>query len=330
MEFWESLASSAVRLTVPIALAALGELISERAGVLNLGLEGYMAAGAFAGLTTAAVTGSVTAGIAVAVAAGLVAASIMALVSVRLGAGQIICGFAVLFLCLGVVDFLAAQRANRRVIIESIALPPRHGVGGLAEVPAVGAALFSQNVFYWMLLILAAVIAWAFARGGAGLALTAAGHAPGVVEAKGGRPVRLRSAAVLACGALGGLGGAALSMGAIGSFTPGQVNGRGFVAIAVVILGRWRPGGVVAAALLFGFSEALQLRLSDATDVPVQLLGMLPWLVLILMLVAGARRASEPGALGETFSPLEPDALERRLRALLRPGARPTPGGDPQ
>jgi len=323
MEFWESLASSAVRLTVPIGLAALGELISERAGVLNLGLEGYMAAGAFAGLTTAAVTGSATAGIAVAIATGLAAASIMAIVSVRFGAGQIICGFAVLFLCLGVVDFLAAQRANQRVTIESIALPPRQSIAGLADVPAVGAALFSQNVFYWMLLALAAVTGWIFARTSAGLSLTAAGHDPAVVEAKGGRPIRLRAAAVLLCGALGGLGGAALSMGAIGSFTPGQINGRGFVAIAVVILGRWRTGGVVAAALLFGFSEALQLRLSDATEVPVQLLGMLPWVVLILMLVAGARRATEPGALGDTFAPLEPGALERRRRALVRRGAPP-------
>ena len=160
--------------------------------------------------------------------------------------------------------------------------------------------------------------------------LTAAGHDPAVVAAKGINPVRLRTAAVVASGGLAAMGGAALSMGAIGSFTPGQINGRGFVAIAVVILGRWRTFWVLGATTVFGLSESLQLRLQDHVDVPVQLLGAVPWLVVLAMLVFGARSAAAPQAIGLDYRPLEPGAWEHRLRRLLRGPSRPSTRTQPE
>ena len=326
MDFWEGLLSSGIRLSVPVGFAALGELISERAGVLNLGLEGYMSAGAFAGFTVAVVTGSTATGIATAIVAGMLASIVMALLAVRIGAGQIISGFAVLFGTLGVVDFLAAQRASERITIESMPLPARWAVPLLSDLPLIGEALFSQNLFYWLLIAATVVIWWILNRSGLGLMLTAAGHDPAVVAAKGINPVRLRGAAVLASGGLAGVGGAALSMGAIGSFTPGQINGRGFVAIAVVILGRWRTLWVVAATTVFGLSESLQLRLQDHVNVPVQLLGAVPWLVVLAMLVLGSRSAAAPQAIGLDYRPLEAGAWEHRLRRFLHGASRHSAG----
>ncbi len=317
MEFWESLLASGIRLMVPVGFAAIGEAVAERAGVLNLGLEAYMAAGGFVGLTVAAGYGSTTVGVLAAAAVGAVAAAVMALLAVRIGAGQIISGFAVLFVTLGIVNFLAAQRASERVVIESMQLPERWSVPGLSSIPVVGEAVFEQNFFYWLLLAFALVSWWFLSRTEAGLIVTATGHDPSVVAGKGIDPIRVRFAAVLFCGAAAGIGGAALSMGAIGSFTPGQVNGRGFVAIAVVILGRWRVPWVIAAALIFGMSESLQLRLQDHVDIPVQLLGALPWLVVLVMLVVGARGAAAPRAVGLDYRPLEPPTLEQRLRQFL-------------
>lgn len=330
MDFWEGLLSSGVRLSVPVGFAALGELISERAGVLNLGLEGYMSAGAFAGFTVAVVTGSSATGLATAVAAGMLASMVMALLAVRIGAGQIISGFAVLFGTLGVVDFLAAQRASERITIESMPLPARWSAPLLSDLPLVGEAFFSQNFFYWLLLAATVVIWWILNRTGLGLMLTAAGHDPAVVAAKGINPVRLRAAAVVASGGLAAMGGAALSMGAIGSFTPGQINGRGFVAIAVVILGRWRTFWVLGATTVFGLSESLQLRLQDHVNVPVQLLGAVPWLVVLAMLVFGARSAAAPQAIGLDYRPLEPGAWEHRLRRFLQGASRPSAETQPE
>ena len=330
MDFWEGLLSSGVRLSVPVGFAALGELISERAGVLNLGLEGYMSAGAFAGFTVAVVTGSSATGLATAVVAGMLASIVMAVLAVRIGAGQIVSGFAVLFGTLGVVDFLAAQRASERITIESMPLPARWSAPLLSDLPLVGEAFFSQNFFYWLLIAATVVIWWILNRSGLGLMLTAAGHDPAVVAAKGINPVRLRAAAVVASGGLAAVGGAALSMGAIGSFTPGQINGRGFVAIAVVILGRWRTFWVLAATTVFGLSESLQLRLQDHVNVPVQLLGAVPWLVVLAMLVFGARSAAAPQAIGLDYRPLEAGALEHRLRRLLQGASRPSTRTQPE
>lgn len=330
MDFWEGLLSSGVRLSVPVGFAALGELISERAGVFNLGLEGYMSAGAFAGFTVAVVTGSSATGLATAVVAGMLASMVMALLAVRIGAGQIISGFAVLFGTLGVVDFLAAQRASERITIESMPLPARWSAPLLSDLPLVGEAFFSQNFFYWLLLAATVVVWWILNRSGLGLMLTAAGHNPAVVAAKGINPVRLRVGAVVASGGLAAMGGAALSMGAIGSFTPGQINGRGFVALAVVILGRWRTFWVLGATTVFGLSESLQLRLQDHVNVPVQLLGAVPWLVVLAMLVFGARSAAAPQAIGLDYRPLEPGAWEHRLRRLLQGSSKPSTRTQPE
>ena len=143
---------------------------------------------------------------------------------------------------------------------------------------------------------------WAFFnRTLLGLQVTACGHDPKVASLKGVAVLWIRTAATLACGAMAGLAGAALTVGALGQFRPGVTGGLGFIAIAVVILGRWRVQGVVVAAFAIGFADALRLRLGSQLNFPVQLLAMLPWIVVLVMLIAGARFANVPRALGRTF-----------------------------
>jgi simple sugar transport system permease protein len=165
----------------------------------------------------------------------------------------------------------------------------------------LGRLFFAQNEFYYIAVALCLVIWALFNRTLWGLQITACGHNPDVAASKGIPVLRVRTSATLACGALAGLAGAALTVGALGQFSPGVTGGLGFVAIASVILGRWRVQGVVVAAMAIGFADAFRLRIGSHVNFPVQLLAMVPWIVVLLMLIAGARFANVPRALGRNF-----------------------------
>lgn len=288
METFEAVMNSSVRLMIPLLLAALGELISERAGVMNIGLEGYMTAGAFTAFAVAVGGwGLVPAIILAAVAAALVA-GVMAVGAVWMRGNAILVGFALFVMMPGLANFLYVQQNNHG------ATPKVHllSVPGLENIPAIGRALFSQNVFYWMAILLCVVVYLLFSRTQAGLTITATGHEPETVRKRGRSPRMVQTLALLACGALAGLGGASLSLGALGSYQPNIVDGRGLIAIAIVILGRWTVPGAVAGAFLIALLDALKLRVTQGSDIPVQLLGAIPWIVVILMLVASTRMHS--------------------------------------
>ncbi|TFV56067.1 ABC transporter permease [Geodermatophilus sp. DF01-2] len=288
MEFLEAVTNSAVRLMVPLLLAALGELISERAGVMNIGLEGMMAAGAFAAYVVAVQAWGVPTAILIAILAGTVVALLMAAGSVWIKGNAFLIGFALFVLVPGVTSFLYIQGGwtGGTPALPTLSIPL------LSEIPVIGSALFSQNVFYYLAICLT-VIVWAmFARTRTGLNIAAVGHSPATVETKGVSPRRVQTCALIACGALAGLGGAALSLGAIGSYVPDIVGGRGLIVIAIVILGRWTVSGAAAGAFLIAVLDALQLRVAEYSDIPLQLLGALPWVVVILMLIVSARMRS--------------------------------------
>jgi ABC-type uncharacterized transport system permease subunit len=288
-----------VRTATPLALAALGEVVVERSGVINIGLEGVILAGAF-GALVGATHGGVFGGVASAVSAGmLVAICFAAFTVVWLRADQVITGTAITMLSIGLTGTLyrvmygSAGAALSIPTIGPIALPL------LSQIPIVGQPLFNQPpTTYALFLLVPAVWLWMY-RTHAGLALRATGESPKAAEAAGIASTRVRFVAVLFGGALGGLAGGTLVLAQAGTFAEGMSAGRGFVAIAIVALGRWHPVRAVLAALLFGAASALQFLLQAiGFHLPYQLFLALPYVLTLAALAGIAGRIRAPAALG--------------------------------
>ena len=288
-----------VRTATPLAYAALGELVVERAGVINIGLEGAIIGGAFGALVFAG-AGGVSLGFAGAALAGILVAALFALFVVTLRTDQIITGTAMSMLGLGLTGTLYRTMygsAGASLHTPTIAPAP---VPGLSTIPVIGPALFDQPVVTYALYALVPALAWWFYRSVAGLALRAVGEHPEAARGAGISPDRVQWAALLFGGAMGGIGGGTLVLAQVGTFAEGMSAGRGFIAIAIVVLGRWTPFGVAGAALLFGAASALQtLAQTTGWAMPYQLPLAFPY-VLTLMLLASARaRTAAPAALGQ-------------------------------
>ena len=295
--------AATVRTATPLALAALGELVVERAGLINVGLEGAIIAGAFGALAGGTWAG-VGVGYAGAVAGGLLVGLLFALCVVGFGADQIITGTALTLLGLGVTGTLyhavyGDEGAALRVPTSApIALP------GLARLPVIGDAFFAQPPITYLVYLLAPAIAWWLLRTHGGLALRAIGERPEAAEAAGIPIARMRVAAVAVGGALGGLAGGALVLAQAGTFVEGMSAGRGFIAIAIVVLGRWRPLGVVLAAVAFGAASAMQFAFQAmGWSAPYQLFLVAPYLLTLAALAGVGGRARAPAALGAKRAP---------------------------
>jgi simple sugar transport system permease protein len=287
-----------VRTATPLAFAALGETVSERAGVINVGLEGVIIAGCF-GAVIGAQSGSLTLGMLGGAAAGVAAALVFALFVVGLRTDQIITGTALTLGALGLTGTL--YRAVFGTTGAALTIPTMRPVAlpWLSDLPIVGPAFFRQPVVTYGLYAMVLLVWWVLYRTHAGLALRAVGERPEAAEAAGIRPGRVQAIAVLVAGALGGVAGASLVMAQVGTFAEGMSAGRGFIAIAIVALGRWRPLGVALAALLFGGASALQYLFQSAgTQLPYQLFLALPYVLTLVVLAAGMARAHPPAALG--------------------------------
>ena len=246
-----------MRYATPLALAALGECVSERAGVINIGLEGAIICGALGGTIAAGIAGP-GAGFAAGALAGIAIASLFAFFAVWLRADQIITGTAITLLSLGLTGTIyrsvygAGGVALSTPTVGDIAIP------GLSSIPLIGRAIFAQPLVTYALYALAPLIAWWLARTHSGLATRAMGESPEAAIAAGIRPRLVQTGAVLFAGAMAGLAGATLVLAQAGTFAENMSAGRGFIAIAIVVLGRWNPLGVAAAAVLFGAASALQ------------------------------------------------------------------------
>jgi ABC-type uncharacterized transport system permease subunit len=302
--FWTSVLTGALRLAAPIGLAALGETVSQLSGVLNLGLEGYMIVGALTALYVGAET-TWWLGVMAGMAAGIALAASMALLSVRGRANQVVVGFGITILGIGLTGFIHKVNTPLGDIPRQVDRLGPVAVPLLSDIPVLGRILFSHNPITWMAIVLVPVVWWVLARTSWGLAVRACGEDPDAAAARGVNVIRVRTAAVLVAGALAGLGGAGLTVALLGLFLPNMTAGRGFIAIAVVLLGRWRPFGVAGGALLFGTVAALSLRLqtilSDA--VPTEAIDALPYVVTLIVLVIGSRTQHMPHALAQTYVP---------------------------
>lgn len=290
---------ASVRTATPLALAALGEVIVERAGVINIGLEGVVLAGAFGALVGAG-TGALVAGFAGAVAAGVALAVVFATFTITLRADQIITGTAINLLAVGLTGALYRGIYGATGAALSIPTSGPAAVPALSRLPFVGPVLFDQPLPTYAVYVLTATTWWWMYRTHAGLALRAVGEEPRFAHAAGIAAGRVRWGALVYGGALGGLAGGTLVLAQAGTFAEGMSAGRGFIAIAIVVLGRWNPLGVLVASLLFGAASALQyLFQAMGWTVPYQLFLAVPYLLTLLALagIAG-RRIEAPAALG--------------------------------
>ncbi|MGN6187726.1 MAG: ABC transporter permease [Conexibacter sp.] len=299
--FSTALVASAVRLAVPIMIAAVGEAISERAGVLNIGLEGMMLTGALAGVLGAHWSGSPWVGVLVAMAAAMAIALPHGYLSINLGADQIVSGVGLNLVALGLTTFV--NRETFGTDQQQVAHFNPLNVPGLSHLPVVGEALFQQHVLVYLAPLIALAAWYLLFRSRWGLHWRAAGEDPAGLESTGVSVVRSRWGALLVCAALAGIAGAVISLGELFSFSDNMTGGRGFIALALVIVARWNPLWAVAAALLFGATEALALRMQalDITVVPYELSLALPYLVTLLVYALAARSGSIPTALGRPF-----------------------------
>lgn len=291
--------SATIRTATPLALAALGEVFVERAGLINLGLEGAILAGAFGSLA-GATAGGVLAGYAGAVCGGMIVAAIFAIFVVWLRADQIITGTAITLLSAGVTGTL--YRAWYGTTGAALGTPTSAPVAipALSRLPAIGAALFTQPVTTYLVYLLVPVLAWWFSRTHAGLALRAVGERPDAAAAAGIHVSRMRVAAVMVGGILGGLAGGTLVLAQVGTFAENMSAGRGFIAVSIVVLGRWNAGGVALASLVFGAASALQFAFQAmGWHAPYQLFLVVPYLLTLAGLAGVVGRARPPEFLGK-------------------------------
>jgi ABC-type uncharacterized transport system permease subunit len=297
----DALLEAAVRLAAPLLLAALGELVVERAGVVNIGIEGMMLVGAFAAFAGAAATGSPAVGAVAGMGGAMAFGGLFAAAAVVARADQIVVGTALNLLALGATGIaLRAAFPDGAVAAPGLA---ESGGSALASVPVLGAVLFRQGPYVWLSLALCAGVAFFLARTRAGLALRAVGEAARAADAEGVPVAAVRCAAVLFGAAAAGLAGSILTLSQSHVFTEGMTAGRGFIALTVVIFGRWRPLGVLGAALFFGLANALQFRLqARGLGIPYPVFLMFPYVVTLAVLAFAAGGGRAPGDLGRPYA----------------------------
>ncbi|MEP6764278.1 MAG: ABC transporter permease, partial [Gemmatimonadaceae bacterium] len=254
---FDTFLESTIRWATPFAFAALGECISERAGVINIGLEGSIIAGALGATIVAGVFGT-TAGFLAGALAGLLVALLFAMFAVVQRSDQIITGTAITMFGLGLTGTIYRVFYGTKGVALTIPTSAPVAVPILSSIPVIGPSIFVQPPIAYLLYLCVPAVAWWLSRTQAGLALRAVGERPDAAAAAGIRPLRVQFFAVLFAGLMAGLAGATLVLAQAGTFVEGMSAGRGFIAIAVVVLGRWRPLGVAAAALLFGAAYTLQ------------------------------------------------------------------------
>lgn len=293
-----SMWAAVLRIATPLIFGVLGALLCERAGVLNLGIEGIMTMGAMVGWLTVHLGADLWTGLAVAATAGAVLGLLHALLTVPLGLSQHVSGLGITLLGSALAYYLY------RLIVVVGATPPTIvpfqplAVPGLSDLPVLGPILFAQTAPTYLALAAVAVMAFVLARTPLGLAIRMTGENPHAVEAQGLDPIAIRIGAVVTGSALMALGGAFLTMAAFNSFFPHMVQGRGWICIALVIFASWRPGKALVGALLFAFFDAYQLRLQAAVPgVPYQIFLMAPYALSIIALIVMSRRAQVPEAL---------------------------------
>ncbi len=295
--FLSSLLTGAIVAGIPLLLAGLGEQMSEKAGVLNIGIEGMMIFGAYLGFLTAWSAENIWLGFLGGMTGGMIVAALMTLLCVRLGLNQIVVGIGLTLGAEGLTSLLHHFQFSRTY--PRLPAPSRIDLPILTDLPVIGPSLFGHHPMVHLALIGVIVLAWAYRRTNLGLTLRAAGEKPAALDVAGGHVVLLRTAAVLFTGAMAGLGGAYMANVAAGLFIPFMTGGAGFIGIVLAMLARGRPVWVLIGALIFGAALSLTTALQVAgSNVPTDVIQMLPFAAVMLVLVIWGRKARLPAALG--------------------------------
>jgi simple sugar transport system permease protein len=296
--------SATLRAGTPLVFAALGELVTERAGVLNLGIEGMMLTGAVVGFIVTSSGGGVMLGFVAAIAAGVVLALIFGFLTLTLRASQVPTGLALTIFGIGLSAFLGLDYRDK--VIEGVT--PLN-IPGLSDLPVVGRLLFAHDPLVYLSIALFVAVSWFLYRSHAGLILRGIGESHDIAHAIGYRVIRIRYLAVAFGGAMSGLAGGYLSLAYTPMWADNMTAGRGWIALALVVFATWRPARVMLGAYLFGGVTILQLHIQGAgLAFSPQLLSTLPYLATIVVLVIISRDATKirrnaPGALGKAFYP---------------------------
>lgn len=304
--FIVSLLAGTIRLATPILLPALGQIYTQKAGILNLGVEGTMTIGAVSGFICAYLSGSLWLGLLAGIFFGALWSSIMAWLSVTMRANQVIAGIGLNTLGAGVAVYAY------RVVFGIQSLPPQVDpfssvhIPILSKIPVIGPIFFQHNILVYLSFFMVFVTWFVMERTTFGLKIKAVGEHPRAADSKGISVAKVRYSAVILGGAYAGAAGAFMSIGYMNMFTEAIISGRGFIAVSVVIFARFMPVKVIWGALLFGFASALQIRLQAlGIDVANQLMLMLPYVLTILALISASRKAEFPSAYTQPYSRTE-------------------------
>jgi general nucleoside transport system permease protein len=298
---WSALIAAMLRFATPLVFAAMGGILCERSGVINIGLEGMMLMGAFFGIFAADQLGSWFLGALVGMAAGGVLAAVHAVFSIALRADQVVSGFAVNFLALGITGYVFIAHYGDQGTPGDVPRVPELTLPLIEDLDFLGTAIGSASVLTWVALLLVPLLALYLFRTASGLRLRSVGEKPRAADSVGVRVLRTRYLAVIASGLLAGLGGVYLSVGLVGSFNENMTDGRGYIALAAVIFGGWRPGGALAAALLFGFSSAVAQRLPAFSESLAVLFQALPYVLVLIVLAGLIGRSRPPASIGVPY-----------------------------
>jgi general nucleoside transport system permease protein len=302
-----SILAVTIRAGTSLVYATIGEIYSERSGVLNLGLEGTMLMGALGGFATAYHTGNVWAGVGAAMLIGAAMSLIHAILTVTLRADQVVSGLALTIFGTGLSSFLGQRLGPGGKPLVGLVGPrfERVNVPGLSDLPILGRALFQQDLLVYIMIFVVPLAAFWLYKTRPGLHLRAVGESPQTADAKGINVYKIRYLYTMFGGALVGLGGAHLSLSYTPGWTENLTGGRGWIAVALVIFATWDPGRAVLGALVFGGINAIQFRMQAAgTTIPAAFLGMLPYVftIVVLTLITGLeslrKRGGPPAALG--------------------------------
>ena len=295
--------ASTLTMAIPIAFAALGGVFSERAGIVNIALEGKMAVGAFTAVAVAALTHNVWLALLAAMFATSLIAALFAWATVYLRADHIIAGLAINALALGLTGFLFNSVYGPMGTPTNTPSLPKWNIPLLDRIPFVGQVLSGHQALVYIFFVVLILSNWFMFRTAIGLRWRAVGEYPKAADAAGVPVLRVKFWAVVAAGAVAGLGGADLSIGILNSFSPGMIAGRGFIALAAVIFGAWYPWRSFGASLLFGFAVALSFQLQGVSAISGNILLMLPYAITILALTGFVSKSAPPAADGLPYDP---------------------------